>query len=93
MMEDSSGLQRDLKEGEAVILSTGATATARRSYPAGYIGDVDILLDGRGEKERADGLVLPDQSFSPLGGSELGDATAAQNDSGQNRAPSRKMED
>jgi hypothetical protein len=93
MMEDSNGLKRDLKEGEAVILSTGATATARRSYRAGYTGDVDIVLDGNEEKERASGLVLPDEGFPPAPGDDLGEAGASDADIGNNRAPSRKMED
>ncbi|MGB6522636.1 MAG: hypothetical protein WBE83_12785 [Candidatus Cybelea sp.] len=92
MMEESNGLKRDLKEGEAVILSTGATATARRSYRAGYTGDVEILLDGHEEKERASGLVLPDESSPPAPGDDVDDASAS-DDIGHNRAPSRKMED
>ncbi len=91
MMEESNALKRDLKAGEAVILSTGATATARRSYRAGYTGDVEILLDGHEEKERASGLVLPDEAF-PAPGDDVDEASAS-DDIGHNRAPSRKMED
>jgi hypothetical protein len=93
MMEESTGLKRDLKEGEAVILSTGAIATARRSYRAGYTGDVEILLDGHEEKERASGLILPDDAFPPEPSSDVGEASASDGDTGHNRAPSRKMED
>ncbi|MFY9630614.1 MAG: hypothetical protein WAJ94_03300 [Candidatus Cybelea sp.] len=93
MMEERNGLKRDLKEGEAVILSTGATATARRSYRAGYTGDVEILLDGHEEKERASGLVLPDDAFPPALGEDVGETSASVAGTGHNRAPSRKMED
>ena len=65
-MESKFGLERPLVAGESVILSSGSTATVRRSYPAGYAGDVEILLDGAQEKERVEGLTLtatnePDQ--------------------------------
>lgn len=91
-MERDNGLSRALDEGDAVILSTGATATVRRCYPKGYSGDVEILLDGAEESERASGLTLPDEplQISP----ELGDANAAQQaELGEVRGPSRRMED
>ncbi len=53
------GLARALNAGDSVILKTGATATVRRSYPAGYTGEVEIDLDGSEETERVDGLTLP----------------------------------
>ena len=56
---DGARLKRALAEGEAVILSTGATATTRRAYPAGYSGEIEILLDGAEETERVAGLELP----------------------------------
>lgn len=90
-MEDSIGLKRALAKGDSVILSTGATATARHLYPAGYSGDVEILLDGAEESERASALTLPDAE-PPDAGPDLGDVTAAQSDMGDNRAPSRRME-
>ena len=52
-MESTIGLSRALTAGESVILSSGSTATVRKSYPAGYDGDVEILLDGAEEKELA----------------------------------------
>lgn len=90
-MESTSGLKRALTEGDAVILASGATATVRRSYSAGYSGDVAILLDGAEENERASALTLPDAE-PPDAGPELGDATWAQSDMGENRAASRRME-
>jgi hypothetical protein len=61
-MESKFALARPLVAGESVILSSGSTATVRRSYPAGYAGDVEILLDGAKEKERVDGLTLHDEA-------------------------------
>ncbi len=91
-MEDEVGLRRSLTKGDTVILSTGSTAVVKRSYPAGYSGDVEILLDGVDEKERASGLTLP-ESEPPKVGPELGDSTVAQSDEVKTRAPSRRMED
>jgi hypothetical protein len=88
----SAGLPRALNEGDSVILSTGATATVRRSYPAGYDGDVEILLDGAKESDRADALTLPDTQL-PLEDPALGDVSVARNDVGETRGPSRRMED
>ena len=59
-MESTIGLSRALPAGESVILSSGSTATVRESYPAGYDGDVEILLDGAEEKELAGNLTLVD---------------------------------
>lgn len=92
-MDDDHGLKRSLRDGEAVILSTGATATVRGSYSAGYTGDVNIVLDGRDEKERASGLTLPDETFPPPVDFEVADAIAEQDDIGGNRARSREMKD
>ncbi len=90
-MQDNTGLKRALKKGDPVILSTGATATVRRSYPAGYGGDVEILLDGAEESERVAGLTLVDEEL-PQVGPELGDPAAAQQvEMGESRAPSREM--
>ena len=91
-MEEKTGLSRALKQGDAVILSSGANATVRRSYPAGYSGEVAILLDGAEEHEQADTLVLPDTA-SPVAPAGLGDPILAQSDTGENRAPSRRMGD
>ncbi|HEX3670165.1 MAG TPA: hypothetical protein VHT92_00525 [Candidatus Cybelea sp.] len=86
-------MKRALTKGDEVILSTGATATVRRSYPQGYSGEVEILLDGSEESERVSGLILPAKPPMEVG-SELGDATAAQQaDLGDARAPSRRMKD
>lgn len=92
-MEDKAGLKRALEPGDDVILSTGATATVRGSYPQGYTGDVAILLNDAEEMERSSALTLPDKPPIEVG-PELGDTNAAQQaDSGENRAPSRRMED
>jgi hypothetical protein len=61
-MESKFALERPLVAGESVILSSGSTAIVRRSYPAGYTGDVEILLDGAEEKERVGGLTLHDEA-------------------------------
>lgn len=93
MAEDNDQLRRALFEGDEVILSTGATVTVRRSYPKGYSGEVEILLDSNEESERISGLTLPEEQ--PLqAGLELGDTTAAQQaDSIGAGAPSRRMRD
>lgn len=92
-MENDSGLKRALEPGDEVILSTGATATVRGSYPRGYTGDVVILLGDAEETERASGLTLPDNPPLEVG-PELGDITAAQQtEMSEIRAPSRRMED
>lgn len=89
-MESTIGLSRALAAGESVILSSGSTATVRESYPAGYDGDVEILLDGAEEKELAGNLTLVDAEPSDPGPA-LGDAAAAQREMGETRAPSREM--
>lgn len=92
-MDNDAGLKRALTAGDRVILSTGATATVRRSYPQGYVGDVEIVLDGAHETERTSGLTLPDES-APQAQPELGEPIAAQTDEvSEIRAPSRRMED
>jgi hypothetical protein len=92
-MENDSGLKRALEPGDEVILSTGATATVRGSYPQGYTGDVVILLGDAEETERAIGLTLPDNPPIEVR-PELADITAAQqSEMGEIRAPSRRMED
>lgn len=92
-MENNSGLKRALSAGEPVILTSGSTATVRRSYPAGYDGDVEILLDGAEERERVSALTLIDEPL-PQAPSQLGDVKAAQEvEMGETRAPSRRMED
>ncbi len=89
-MESTIGLSRALTAGESVILSSGSTATARKSYPAGYDGVVEILLDGAEERELASNLTLVDEEPSDAGPA-LGDAAAAQREMGETRAPSREM--
>lgn len=54
------GLERTLQAGDEVILSTGATAKVRRTYPQGYTGLVEFELDGRIESDEAGTLTLPD---------------------------------
>jgi hypothetical protein len=92
-MEKRTGLTCNLVKGDAVILSTGATASVRRSYLAGYTGDVEILLDGKQETERASGLTLLDE-VAPKVGSNEGEADAPHPvEIGETRAPSHRMED
>lgn len=99
-MDDASpGLAHALHDGDEVILSTGATATVRGSYPAGYNGVVDIMLDGSAESERADALTLPER-WANLNEAQLGSIGVAQSDEpvpspsgGEARAPSLRMED
>lgn len=89
-MESTIGLPRALTAGESVILSSGSTATVRESYPAGYDGDVEILLDGAEERELASNLTLVDAGASDPRPA-LGDAAAAPRDTGETRAPGREM--
>jgi len=90
-MQNDRGLKRALNPGDEVILSTGATATARGSYPEGYTGEVAVLLDGVDETERADALTLPDKTpfeippFDSDGAISVG--------FGETRAASRRMKD
>jgi hypothetical protein len=56
----SGALSREVGAGDPVILSSGATASFRRSYPKGYTGIVEILLDGAEETENTSSLILPD---------------------------------
>ena len=89
-MESTNGLPRALAAGESVILSSGSTAIVRKSYLAGYAGDVEILLDGSEEKELASNLSFVEQKpFDP--GPARGDAAAAQREMRETRAPSREM--
>lgn len=60
------GLARSVAAGEEVILSSGTTATVRRSYPAGYYGSVEILLAGSKESEMAASLTLTDTQAGVL---------------------------
>lgn len=90
-MENDTGLKDALSDGDAVILSSGALAMIRGSYPKGYRGDVRIALDGVEESERASALTATRWPVSE-------GVTAAENEGsgsemGQTRAPSRRMED
>ncbi|MGA9418565.1 MAG: hypothetical protein WBV40_05400 [Candidatus Cybelea sp.] len=49
-----------------MILSSGTTASFRRSYPKGYSGMVEILLDGAEEIENTSSLTLPDRNQAPV---------------------------
>jgi hypothetical protein len=91
-MDAEAGLAQALNDGDAVILSTGATATVRGSYPQGYCGDVRIVLDGAEELERADALVIA--HFPPNRPNATDETPAAPStESAPMRAPSRRMED
>lgn len=92
-MEQDAGLKRALTPGDEVILTTGATAIVRGSYPQGYAGAVAIRLYGADELERASALTLPGKPPSAIG-PEPNDSTDAQAvETGNTRAPSRRMED
>ncbi len=91
-MDGDAGLAQALVDGDAVILSTGATATVRGSYPQGYRGDVRIVLNGVEELERADALVVahwPPNEPSAADGAAIESST----ESALTRAPSRRMQD
>jgi hypothetical protein len=91
-MDGEAGLAQALDDGDAVILSTGATATVRGSYPQGYRGDVRIVLNGAEELERADALVIA--QWPPNEPDASDDAPEAPLDeSNLTRAPSRRMQD
>ncbi len=87
-------MEHALTEGDYVILSTGAIATVRRSYPAGYSGLVDILLDGAEESERSEALTLPETDIhvtEPDAGPAV--ITAESDERGETRGQSVRMED
>jgi len=92
MNEDVHGLSRALSKGDRVIMSSGATATARSSYPVGYTGEVDMLLDGEEVTDEAESLVLPnpDLHVTP---SESESPTATKDNGGEVRGRSHRMED
>jgi hypothetical protein len=92
MSEETSGLSRALAKGDSVILSSGATASARSSYPAGYAGDVDLLLDGEEVTDEAESLVLPDTGLQ-VTASESGGPIITEESGGEVRGRSRRMED
>jgi hypothetical protein len=87
---DSEGLKHELRDGDAVILSSGALATVRGSYPEGYRGDVRIVIDGVEEMELASALTA---AHAPLSN----DASSPESDGPDprtlTRTPSRRMED
>jgi hypothetical protein len=92
MNENTSGLSRTLSKGDSVIMSSGATAIARSSYPAGYTGDVDLLLDGEEVSDEAESLVLPSTDLD-VTRSEPGSSIITEDHSGEVRGRSRRMED
>jgi hypothetical protein len=93
-MDNDAGLREALNEGDAVVLSTGATATVRGSYPKGYCGDVRILLGDVEELERADGFLVTHPQPMPDNDDVVENAGAEMpSDSGLVRAPNRRMQD
>jgi hypothetical protein len=86
----SGALAREVGAGDRVILSSGATARFRRSYPKGYAGIVEISLDGAEETENTSSLILPDQY--PAAETVDEEPQGSQPQSGA-RAPSLRMED
>ena len=59
-LQHLGAFSRQVREGDPMILSSGATASFRRSYPKGYSGIAEILLDGAEEIENTSSLTLPD---------------------------------
>ncbi len=87
-------MEHALTEGDYVILSTGAIATVRRSYPAGYSGLVDILLDGSEESERSEALTLPETSIQVTEPETAPAVIRTESDErGETRGQSVRMED
>jgi hypothetical protein len=91
---DDSGLPRGLDEGDYVILSSGAIATARRSYPRGYSGILDLLLDGAEISDTTAAITLPSDGAAvetpDSGRVAVDDASAGH---GESRGTSLRMED
>ncbi|HET6275026.1 MAG TPA: hypothetical protein VFE16_03710 [Candidatus Cybelea sp.] len=87
-------LPRALEPGDEVILSTGAVAVVRKSYPKGYRGQVEFELDGRLESDDVGSLTLQDaaqpQDAAALGTSDRDDREGEESNV---RAPSTRMED
>jgi hypothetical protein len=92
MNEDAHGLSRALSQGDRVIMSSGATATARSSYPVGYTDEVDMLLDGEEVTDEAESLVLPNPDLHVVP-SESERPTATKDNGGEVRGRSHRMED
>jgi hypothetical protein len=88
--ESSGALSRQVGKGDPVILSSGATASFRRSYPKGYSGSVEILLDGAEEIENTSALTLPEYYQAAVTEDEEPRETEPQHGI---RAPSLRMED
>jgi hypothetical protein len=86
----SGALSREVGAGDPVILSSGATASFRQSYPKGYTGIVEILLDGAEETENTSSLLLPDHY--PAAETAGAEPRGSQPQGGA-RAPSLRMED
>lgn len=89
-------LARALEPGDEVILSTGAVAVVRKSYPKGYRGRVEFELDGRVESDEVESLTLEDVAEPPetKSSTEAPETGLAQEDEASNaRAPSVRMED
>jgi hypothetical protein len=88
--QHSGALSREVGTGDPVILSSGATASFRRSYPKGYTGIVEILLDGAEETENTSSLILPEHY--PAAETVEPEPRGSQ-PQGRARAPSLRMED
>jgi hypothetical protein len=89
MQEERAGLKRSLNAGDSVILSSGATATVRESYPAGYSGLVAILLEGVEENESSESLTIVEWNGEP---SEPGPEPDNVQPGDEARGQSRRME-
>lgn len=89
-------LTRALDPGDEVILSTGAVAVVRHSYPKGYQGRVEFELDGRVESDEVASLTLEDapELLEPTTSAGVPEVDLSQEAEGSSvRAPSTRMED
>jgi hypothetical protein len=89
-LEHLGSFSREVHEGDPVILSSGATASFRRSYPKGYSGIAEILLDGAEEIQNTSSLTLPDYDQAAV---DVDDVPRESEPQDGVRAPSLRMED
>jgi hypothetical protein len=92
-VEDSNeGFERPVNRGDYIILSTGAIATARHAYPAGYRGVVEMLLDGAEVADEVSSLTLPEENATVTQSSPR-EVTIDGGEGGEVRGRSVRMED
>lgn len=93
MNENTSGLSRAITKGDRVIMSNGATAIALSAYPENFTGIVRLLLDGQEVADEAESLVLPDADDVEERLRESKNAIVSEDDGGEVRGRSNRMED